>query len=51
MPGSLRRSIAVVAVVLLAATAAPVAAQAHAGGRPYVTVGYFTQWGIYGRNF
>src|SRR6185295_16228365 len=27
------------------------AAQAHANHRSYVAVGYFTQWGIYGRDF
>jgi chitinase len=31
-------------------TAAPTAAQAHQQ-KSYVKVGYFTQWGIYGRDF
>ncbi|GIE96709.1 glycoside hydrolase family 18 protein [Paractinoplanes rishiriensis] len=50
MHGLTRRLIAVAAVAATIVTAAPSAAQA---GRksPYVTVGYFTQWGIYGRNF
>jgi chitinase len=51
MGGSFRRSVAIVAALLMAVTAAPAAAQAHAGHRSYVRVGYFTQWGIYGRNF
>src|SRR5687767_6087722 len=39
---------AVTASLVVAAT--PTAAQAH-GRDPYVKVGYFTQWGIYGREF
>ena len=39
---------AVTASLVVAAT--PTAAQAH-GREPYVKVGYFTQWGIYGRAF
>jgi chitinase len=49
MRGISRRLIAVAAAVLVTVTAAPTAAQAH--GRSYYKVGYFTQWGIYGRNF
>lgn len=49
-----RRAIAITAASLvtasLAITATPSAAQAH-GTKPYVKVGYFTQWGIYGRAF
>jgi chitinase len=50
MRGSTRRLIAVGAAVAVAVTAAPTPVQAHAL-KPYVKVGYFTQWGIYGRNF
>src|SRR5258708_40111116 len=49
MRGISRRLIAVAAAVLVGATAAPTVAQAH--GKSYYKVGYFTQWGIYGRNF
>jgi chitinase len=49
MRGISRRLTAVAAAVLVAVTAAPTAAQAHP--RSYYKVGYFTQWGIYGRNF
>jgi chitinase len=49
---SVRRLIAAAAVGAVAASLAVTAtpAQAH-GKRPYVKVGYFTQWGIYGRQF
>ncbi|MET8148042.1 glycoside hydrolase family 18 protein [Actinoplanes sp. NPDC049668] len=50
MRGFSRRLLAVGAAVLVAATAAPAAAQAHQK-KQYVKVGYFTQWGIYGRDF
>jgi chitinase len=49
MRGISRRLIAVAAAVLVGATAAPTVAQAHV--RSYYKVGYFTQWGIYGRNY
>jgi chitinase len=54
MRGLPRRFIAVAAAVAVAVTAAPAVAQA--GGTTarkagYYKVGYFTQWGIYGRNF
>ena len=49
MRGTPRRLIAVAAAVLVGATAAPTVAQAH--GTSYKKVGYFTQWGIYGRDF
>jgi chitinase len=51
MRGFSRRFIAVAATLLVAVTAAPAAAQAHQSRKPYVKVGYFTQWGIYGRDF
>jgi chitinase len=51
MRGFPRRFIAVAATLLVAVTAAPAAAQAHQSRKPYVKVGYFTQWGIYGRDF
>ncbi|MEV8507872.1 glycoside hydrolase family 18 protein [Actinoplanes sp. NPDC051475] len=50
MRGYTRRFLAAAAAVLVGVTAAPGAAQAH-GRKPYVKVGYFTQWGIYGRDF
>jgi chitinase len=50
MRGLSRRLLAVGAAVLVGVTAAPTAAQAHYS-KPYVKVGYFTQWGIYGRQF
>jgi chitinase len=50
MRGLSRRLLAVGAAVLVGVTAAPTAAQAHQK-KPYVKVGYFTQWGIYGRQF
>src|SRR3954463_10671473 len=49
MRGISRRLIAVAGAVLVGATAAPTVAQAHV--RSYYKVGYFTQWGIYGRNY
>jgi chitinase len=49
MRSPLRRLLAVGAAVLVSLTA--VAAPAEASSRRYVKVGYFTQWGIYGRNF
>jgi chitinase len=45
-----RRLVAVAATVATLVAAAPGVAQAH-GGKKYVKVGYFTQWGIYGRAF
>jgi len=50
MRGFSRRLLAVGAAVLVGVTAAPTTAQAHQK-KPYVKVGYFTQWGIYGRDF
>jgi chitinase len=50
MRGSTRRLIAVAAAATTLIAAAPTAAQAH-GTSKYVKVGYFTQWGIYGRDF
>ncbi|WP_250036228.1 glycoside hydrolase family 18 protein [Paractinoplanes maris] len=44
-----RRLIAVAAVAAVASTAAVTPAQASV--KPFVKVGYFTQWGIYGRDF
>ena len=51
MRGLSRRFTAVAATVLVAVTAAPAAAQAHSSGPQYRKVGYFTQWGIYARNY
>src|SRR4051812_26862873 len=53
MRGLSRRLIAVAAATVAVTAAAPMAAQAHGNHHPssYVTVGYFTQWGIYGRNY
>jgi chitinase len=51
MRGLPRRLLAVAAVVAVAVSAAPTAAQAHGHHNPYVKVGYFTQWGIYARNY
>ncbi len=45
-----RRFLAVGAAVAVALTVSAAPAQAH-GRKPYVKVGYFTQWGIYGRAF
>ena len=50
MRGFSRRLLAVGAAVLVGVTAAPTTAQAHQK-KSYVKVGYFTQWGIYGRDF
>jgi chitinase len=50
MRGLSRRFMAVAATVLVTVTAAPAAAQAHQN-EPYRKVGYFTQWGIYARNY
>ncbi|MCM4080341.1 glycoside hydrolase family 18 protein [Paractinoplanes hotanensis] len=44
-----RRLIAAAAVAAVASTA--VATPAQASAKSYVKVGYFTQWGIYGRDF
>ena len=49
MRGLTRRLVAVAAAATSIVAVSPVAAQAH--GTSYVKVGYFTQWGIYGRNF
>jgi chitinase len=54
MRGLPRRFIAVAAAVAVAVTAAPVAAQAsptRSSKTGFYKVGYFIQWGIYGRNF
>jgi chitinase len=54
MRGLPRRFIAVAAALAVAITVAPTAAEATSGksGKPgYYKVGYFTQWGIYGRDF
>jgi chitinase len=51
MRGLSRRLIAVAATVVAVVAAAPTAAQAHGQHKPYVKVGYFTQWGIYARNY
>jgi chitinase len=50
MRGLSRRFLAVAAATLVTVTVAPSAAQAH-DTRSYLKVGYFTQWGIYGRNY
>ncbi|GIF11719.1 glycoside hydrolase family 18 protein [Actinoplanes teichomyceticus] len=50
MRGTTRRLVAVAAAVTAVVAAAPTPAQAD-DRRPYVKVGYFTQWGIYGRDF
>ena len=47
---SARRLIAVGAAVAVALSFTAAPAQAH-GRKPYVKVGYFAQWGIYGRAF
>ncbi|MEU8817945.1 glycoside hydrolase family 18 protein [Actinoplanes sp. NPDC048796] len=49
MRGLKRRLVAVAAVAAVGATVAATPAQAT--GKSYVKVGYFTQWGIYGRDF
>jgi len=53
MRGLTRRFVAVAAVAAAVVAAAPASAQAHPKSHEtsYVKVGYFTQWGIYGRNF
>ena len=52
MRGLTRRLVAVAAVATAVVAVVPSAAQAHTGHKPAFTkVGYFTQWGIYGRNF
>lgn len=45
----IRRLVAAAATAVVALTVA--ATPAQAGVKPYVKVGYFTQWGIYGRDF
>ena len=50
MRGFTRRLVAGVAVASAVVAAAPAPAQAHTRDS-YVKVGYFTQWGIYGRDF
>jgi len=49
----MRRLVAVLAVLSAVVVATPAAASAHGGGGGFVPrqVGYFTQWGIYGRQF
>jgi chitinase len=51
MRGLTRRLVAVAVAATTIVAASPVAAQAHGHSKSYVKVGYFTQWGIYGRNF
>ncbi|HEX5201640.1 glycoside hydrolase family 18 protein [Paractinoplanes rhizophilus] len=51
MRGLTRRLVAVAAVAASIVAVSPVAAQAHGRSKSYVKVGYFTQWGIYGRDF
>jgi chitinase len=46
----IRRLLAVAAAVLVTLTLTAAPARAH-DRKPYVKVGYFTQWGIYGRAF
>ncbi|WP_430789721.1 glycoside hydrolase family 18 protein [Actinoplanes sp. G11-F43] len=48
MRGITRRLVAVAAAASVVGTAAPAPAQAHSS---YTKVAYFTQWGIYGRDF
>lgn len=48
MRGFTRRLVAVAAAASVVVTAAPAPAQAHSA---YTKVAYFTQWGIYGRDF
>ncbi|MBO3738405.1 glycoside hydrolase family 18 protein [Actinoplanes flavus] len=50
MRGFTRRLVAGVAVASAVVAAAPAPAQAHSDDS-YAKVAYFTQWGIYGRNF
>jgi chitinase len=51
MRGLTRRLVAVAAVATAVVAVVPSAAEAHAGRTAYTKVGYFTQWGIYDRNF
>ncbi|GAA2464816.1 glycoside hydrolase family 18 protein [Winogradskya humida] len=54
MHGFIGRGLAAAATVLIGITAAPGIAHASSGSpakHSYVKVGYFTQWGIYGRDF
>lgn len=51
MRGFPRRLVAVAAVAASVVAAAPAPAQAHRDNDPHVKVAYFTQWGIYGRDF
>ena len=53
MCGLTRRLIAVAAAATTLIAGVPTAAQAHgsSSSSKYVKVGYFTQWGIYGRDF
>jgi chitinase len=50
MRGLTRRLVAVAAAASVVVTAAPTPAQAHRNDS-YAKVAYFTQWGIYGRDF
>ncbi|WP_433794044.1 glycoside hydrolase family 18 protein [Actinoplanes sp. CA-252034] len=50
MRGSTRRLVAAAAAATCLVAAAPAPAQAHGNDR-YTKVAYFTQWGIYGRDF
>jgi chitinase len=50
MRGFTRRLVAVAAAAAAVVAAAPTPAQAH-GNDSYLKVAYFTQWGIYGRDF
>ncbi|WP_433829014.1 glycoside hydrolase family 18 protein [Actinoplanes sp. CA-015351] len=51
MRGLSRRLVAVAAVAASVVAAAPSPAQAHSSSSKHVAVAYFTQWGIYGRDF
>ncbi|GIE84696.1 glycoside hydrolase family 18 protein [Actinoplanes regularis] len=51
MRGFTRRLVAVAAAATAVVATAPTPAQAHNSNSSYVKVGYFTQWGIYGRDF
>jgi chitinase len=51
MRGLTRRLVAVAAAATAIVAVVPTAAQARPTKRSYVKVGYFTQWGIYGRDF
>ncbi|WP_328466710.1 glycoside hydrolase family 18 protein [Actinoplanes sp. NBC_00393] len=50
MRGFTRRLVAVAAAAAVVVTGAPTPAQAHSNDS-YLKVAYFTQWGIYGRDF